>query len=573
MSVRQSIVLSGMFPACRECLERCATGDLWRVVSLLGRVSGGFSSLRSKLVHRRAAWIATTFLGVLSGCTHFDDGVREMPKVQLSTAFRNTITPQTKPADAKTGETEAPKADSGAPKADSGTPKAEAVTVAAPPMPDALTSDGPTTAVQAQLAAPDSKWWESFHSDELDRLIGMAMENNHDLKVAVARIAQAEDTAVINGAAEYPTLNLNTQLTGSRAEGGLATGNLGSGYARIPQISFQASYEADLWGKNKYSAESAYALAMASIHYREGVALTLASDITKTYVDVLADSDHVAVALNNLVNARKSLESVRTRMEQGDATQVELLQQETTASNAEATVQVHRLNREKAFNKLAALLGTTPSFLELSATTLKGIQPPDLSPGIPAQLLCRRPDIRRAEATLLSADADIKVARAKMYPDITFSASIGRSGYAYAEWLLPQANFLSVVGSLTQAIFSGGKNSATLHQTQARYEEMVQTYRQAIIQAVHDVEDALAEIRLTGEQRKALVKASGHARQAYEISTYSFDKHAIDFLSLLESQRSLYTTEDAEVSARADMLKASVDLFTALGGGLDAPHC
>ena len=489
------------------------------------------------------------------GCGATDDGVREIPKVQLPDAFRNTP-----PATAK-ATPPAQDADANKPADDKG-----ADTKGTQKAPDAA-------AAEAQLNAPESKWWQSFHSDELDHLIGIALDNNHDLRVAVTRIAQAEETAVINGAAQYPTLNLTTQWTGSRAEAGLATGNLGSGYSRIPMFAFQASYEADLWGKNKYSAESAYALAMASIHFREGVALTLASDITKTYVDYLAESDHVAVAQNNLANARKALDSVRIRMEQGDATQVELLQQETTASNAEATVQVHRLNREKAFDKLAALMGTTPSFLTISATTLKGIEPPDLSPGIPAQLICRRPDIRRAEATMLSADADIKVARAKMYPDLTFSVSLGRSGYAFSEWLLPQANYASLVGGITQAIFSAGKNDATVRQAEAKYEEMVETYRQAIIQAVHDVEDALAEIRLTGEQRKALLKATGHAKQAYEISTFSFDKHAIDFLSLLESQRSLYTTEDAEVTARADLLKASVDLFMALGGGLDAPHC
>lgn len=526
--------------------------------------------MRSKPGLRRAAWIASTFLTLLCGCSALDDGVREVPKVQLPTAFRNTMQPGAKPA----AEAPAPTTVTVTPPGAASMEKDEAKT--AEGADDKTVSDKPASdkpEAQAQLTTPDSKWWQSFHSNELDQLIGTALENNHDLKVAVTRIAQAEETAVIAGAAQYPTLNLTSQWTGSRAEAGLATGNLGSGYARIPMFSFQASYEADLWGKNKYSAESAYSLALASIHFREGVALTLASDITKTYVDVLAETDHVAVALNNLANARKSLESVRIRMEQGDATQVELLQQETTASNAEATVQVHRLNREKAFNKLAALMGTTPSFLEVTATTLKGLEPPDLSPGIPAQLLCRRPDIRRAEATMLSANADIKVARAKMYPDFTFSAALGRSGYAYAEWLLPQANYMSLVGSVTQAIFTAGKNDATVHQSEARYEEMVQTYRQTIIQAVHDVEDALAEIRLTGEQRKALLKASSHARQAYEISTFSFDKHAIDFLSLLESQRSLYSTMDAEVTARADLLKASVDLFTALGGGLDEPHC
>lgn len=506
-------------------------------------------SVRFKARHRRFTWIATSILTLLYGCGAIDDGVREIPKVQLPDAFKNAP-----PAPAKDTADGRP---------------------AAKPTPGDK-NDGKALDIAqaaAQLNAPESQWWTSFHSSELDHFVTVAMDNNHDLRVAVTRIAQAEETAIINGAAQYPTLNLTTQWTGSRAEAGLATGNLGSGYSRIPMFAFQASYEADLWGKNKYSAESAYALAMASIHFREGVALSLASDITKTYVDYLAESDHVAVALNNLANARKALESVKVRMEQGDATQVELLQQETTASNAEATVQIHRLNREKAFDKLAALMGTTPSFLTVSATTLKGLEPPDLSPGIPAQLICRRPDIRRAEATLLSADADIKVARAKMYPDLTFSVSLGRSGYAFSEWILPQANFASLVGGITQSIFSAGKNDATVHQAEAKYEEMVETYRQTIIQAVHDVEDALAEIRLTGEQRKALLQATNHAKQAYELSTFSFDKHAIDFLSLLESQRSLYTTEDAEVTARADLLKASVDLFMALGGGLDAPHC
>lgn len=429
--------------------------------------------------------------------------------------------------------------------------------------------NGSSAIAPDRLTSPASSWWQSFHNSELDQVITAAMDNNHDLKVAIARIAQAEEASNIADAAIYPTLTTTGKYTGSQA----ATASNTPSYYRIPSFGFQTSYELDLWGKNGYAAELALALAQASVHYREGVALTLASDITKAYVDFLAETDHISVAENNLSNARNSLEAVQTRMDQGDATMVELLQQQTTVANAEGVLEVHRLNREKAFNKIAALIGTTPSQLGLKGGTLSNLVPPDLSPGIPSQLLCRRPDIRRAEANMISAELDVKVARAKLFPDITFSTDIGRSAYSFDAMILPSNHYSTIVGQIVQPLYDAGKNVATVRQSTGKYTEMVQTYHQAIINAVHDVEDALASLRLTGQQRKALVRATGFAQQAYDLSTYSFDKHAIDFLSLLESQRTLYTTQDAEVSARSDLFKATVDLFTALGGGLEKPHC
>lgn len=420
-----------------------------------------------------------------------------------------------------------------------------------------------------QLTSPASAWWETFHNDELNRLIDSAMKNNHDLKVAVSRIAQAEEGARIADADLYPTETMVPSQTSAQSAAATST----TGYYRLSTLSFKTSYEVDLWGKNGFAAESALALAQASVHYREGVALTLASDISKSYVDYLSETDHIAVAEDNLSNARNSLQAVKTRMEQGDATQVELLQQETTVSNAEGVLFIHRLSREKAFNKLAALLGMTPSEIDIKGGTLNDLRPPDLGPGIPSKLLCRRPDVRRAEATMIGAELDIKVARAKMLPDFTFSYDRGWSSYYMNNLVSNQFKYSDMLFTLTQPLYDAGKNAAAVRQNRAKYVEMIETYHQVIIGAVHDVEDALATLRLTGEQRKALVRAADFAQQAYDISTYSFDKHAIDFLSLLESQRALYSTKDAEVSARSDLFKSSIDLFTALGGGLEEPHC
>ena len=174
---------------------------------------------------------------------------------------------------------------------------------------------------------------------------------------------------------------------------------------------------------------------------------------------------------------------------------------------------------------------------------------------------------------MLSANADINVARAKMYPSLTFSAEGGKGGYSYSSLLTPQTMFYSVIGQLTQSIFDGGKNANAVRQSEARYIEMVETYRSAIIEAVHDVEDALAALKTTNEQQAALATAAGHARKAYELSSKSFDRGAVDYTTLLETQRTLFGTEDSETGTRADRLKAAVDLFKALGGGLEEPHC
>ena len=505
--------------------------------------------------HRGLVFAASIVLMGLTGCGAFDDGLRPIRKLALPSTFHN--------------DGEAKELDGVLPPPTDAS-QIEDTSGAAPPTDDVVIPEqkkGPL------LLAPESQWWTAFQSDELSKLVTQAFSGNQDLRSAIARVAQAEEQAVIAGAAQYPNVTGNFTFSGEEPLGGPGLGGTGINYGRVPQFSLKVSYELDLWGKNAFAAESAYAQALSSFHAREVVALTMASDIVSTYIDFLAETDHIKVAESNLVNARNSLRSVQTRLEQGDATQVEVLQQETTTANAEATVQVRKLNREKAINKLAALLGTTPGSLHLVGVTLDSMRMPVLEVGTPSQLLCRRPDIRRAEAAMLAADADIKVARAAMLPDLTLSLERGQSAYNFSSLLMPESRFLTAVGTVTQSIFDADKNLSTIRQNKAKHEELVHTYHQTILEAVHDVEDAMSALRYTGEQSRALVKATAYAQRAYDVSTFAFDKHAIDFLSLLESQRSLYTTHDAEVSARADLMKASVSLFKALGGGLDDPHC
>jgi len=487
----------------------------------------------SKAAIHRGAWrfgVALLGCGLLTACAAVEDTEREVPNVALPSAFKHADEPA----------------------------------AAAEP-----------AAAEPAVQTPQSEWWKTFHSEELDRLVAAALANNHDLKVAIARVTQADAQAGVTGAAQYPTLDASFKHSSTAPSGGVGTviDTVKYEQQRTIQASLKTAWEIDLWGKNAYAAESALALAQASVHFREAVALTLVSDLTKSYIDFLAESDRVRVAENNLANARSALGAITTRMERGDATIIEVQQQETAVANAEANVPVHLLLRAKAFNKLAALMGSTPAELSLTGGTLANLEPPKVAAGIPSQLICRRPDIRRAEANMLSANADIDVARAKMYPNLSFSAEGGKGGYSFASLMTPQTMFYSLIGELTQSIFDAGKNANGVRQSRARYKEMLETYRQVITEAVHDVEDALASLKITSDQQKSLARAAGHARRAYELSSKSYDRGAVDYTTLLETQRTLFNTEDTETSIRADRLKAAVDLFKALGGGLEEPHC
>jgi NodT family efflux transporter outer membrane factor (OMF) lipoprotein len=440
------------------------------------------------------------------------------------------------------------------------------------PLPAAFSNND---AAAVELPAPRSDWWRSFQSEELDRLVTTALERNHNLKIAIARVVQADAQGAAAGAALFPTLDAKLGHATTGPAGGIGTAGNGVPWKsdRVIQGGLRASYEFDLWGKNGYAADSALALAKASVHSREVVAVTLVADLTKSYIDYLAESDHLAVATDNLENARVTLKAVRTRMERGDGQAIEVMQQETAVATVEANVQNHRLLRAKAFNQIAALLGLSPGELSLTGSTLTTLTLPTVAPGIPSRLICRRPDIRQAEATLMAADADINVARAKMYPSLTFSAEGGRGAMSFANLLSPQSAFYSIVGQLTQSIFDAGKNASAVRQSKGRYVEMVEAYRQVIIEAMHDVEDALVTLKISADQQRALMMAVEHAGKAYDLSTRSFQRGAIEYTTLLETQRTLYGAKDSEAGIRADRLKASVDLFKALGGGLDDPQC
>lgn len=425
------------------------------------------------------------------------------------------------------------------------------------------------------IPSPMSEWWRSFGSDELNRLVERGLQNNHDLGAAMARLAQAEATAGIAEATEAPTLDLVGKAGVEGPGGGVGSVRSRSAWdtQRNYQIGLRASYDVDLWGKNRNITQAALARARASVFDREAIALVLTGDITKAYLDFQIINERIAIAERNLSNARQALRSVERRMERGDATAVEVTQQRTSVASSEAVIPVLKLDREKAISRLAILVGTTPTEMKLDTMAVETIKVPEVRAGLPSELLCRRPDIRKAEANLAAAKLDVASARAKMMPSLSLTGEAGYGSQALSALVNPASIFYSLAANMVQSLFDAGRNEAEIRRNAARYRELLETYAQALLNSFKDVDDALAEIRYIGEQQVLLTEAASQAQRAYQLSSRSYTIGAVDYLTLLDTERTLFRNEDSREVSRLTRLKSIVSLYLALGGGMleDAP--
>lgn len=421
-----------------------------------------------------------------------------------------------------------------------------------------------------RLERPKQDWWAEFGSEELNELIDTALVNNYDLRVAVARIEQAENQARIVDAARVP----NIQFFGGIESRGPAEG-VGTATSRkdwhsrgIYQFGLRANYEVDLWGRLGYETQSALEQARASVFAREVVALTLIAETSITYFQYLSLSERITVAENNLKLARDVAEAISRRLQRGDASKIEQQQQLIAISLIENNLANIKLERERVLTRLAVFLGKPPGMIQIRNQSLKGIHLPVVRPSLPSELLCRRPDIRRAEAQLASASADVNAARANLLPSVALTGQFGQGSFKLTELLSPQSILYSLAGNLVADIFDGERKENRVTQARAHNRELLEQYASAVLGALRDVEDALTGIRLTGLQQQALAEALARNSKLLEMSHQSFKLGAMDLISFLDVQRNVYQAQDSEASARLEQARSAVDLFKALGGGV-----
>lgn len=414
-------------------------------------------------------------------------------------------------------------------------------------------------------AWPAADWWTGFGSPELDALMTRAQAANPDLGAAVARVRQADAQARIAGAALLPTLEATGGPTTQRAL--LPTSSGAAVTYQTYTAGLQASYEFDFWGKNRSALDAAKAARQASDYDRAVVALTVVSGVATQYFQALALQDRLQVARENLDNAERVLVLVTTRRRVGTATDLDVAQQETTVATQRAAIPPLEQQRAQAVDALAILLGESPESVTLDGASMAALSVPEVAVGLPSTLLARRPDIREAEAQLVSANANIKVARAQFFPSFSLSAFGGVGSLQLASMATPATALYTIGASVLAPIFEGGRLEGQLEASKGRYEELVQIYRKTVLTAFANVEDALAAVHRTGEQQVQQADAVAKARRAFEIAQAQYRVGSVDLLTVLTAQSALFSNSDTLLQVKLAHLDALVGLFNALGGG------
>ncbi|CAH2600004.1 Efflux transporter outer membrane subunit [Rhodovastum atsumiense] len=422
---------------------------------------------------------------------------------------------------------------------------------------------------------PAADWWKGFRSAELDALIAQAQTANFDIAAATARIRQADAALRIAGAPLLPSVSATGQETWNRVALSRRTGSSSLGgiskstyyETRNYELSLSASYEIDLWGRLRATRDAALGTALASRFDQQTVALTAVTGVANAWFQVLALQDRLDIAERNLRDAETTLRAIEGRASVGTASLLDVSQQQALVAGLRAQVPALRSQLTQQLNGLGILTGQLPEAITARPGTLNTLALPEVAPGLPSELLARRPDIANAEAQLMAANADIRVARAAFFPQVPLTLSGGWQVYSVNALFGPGSLFAQAAIGATQQIFNNGQLSAQLEQQKARYDELVATYRKAVVQAFTDVENALAAYRYTTEQERLERDAVTTAQRAADIARAQLLAGTSDIVQVLQAQTTLFNNLDLLAQVRLTRFQALVDLYKALGGG------
>ncbi|MFO7188104.1 MAG: efflux transporter outer membrane subunit [Pseudomonadota bacterium] len=419
----------------------------------------------------------------------------------------------------------------------------------------------------AEDAVPiDAEWWRAFKSEELVSLIETALRESPDLAMAVERVRQAEAQVRIAGASLFPQLELSASTSRRRTDGRNDELTTESTSATL-----SASYEIDVWGRNAAGKRAAEFSADAVRFDEAGIRLTTIAGIANAYFQVLSLRDRLRVARENLAIAERVLEIVNIRARNGVVTQLDVARQNSAVLSQRAVIPALELQERQTLAALAILVGRTPQDFDVRGTTLTELAVPAVAPGLPAELLVRRPDLALAEAQLAAANANLAAARAALLPSVALTGSAGLTKAAALSLADPVNTVYTLGASILQPIFEGGRLRAQVEVAESRQRELVESYRRAILSALADVEDALVAGSRTAQQQVLQAQALEEARRALRLAEVRYREGADDLLSVLDAQRTLFAAEDTLVQTHLARLQAAVSLHNALGGGWELP--
>jgi outer membrane protein, multidrug efflux system len=430
---------------------------------------------------------------------------------------------------------------------------------------------------QREIQADYVGWWKTLNDAKLNSLIDRAVENNPDVLAAEARIREARGNRGIQVSGFFPDVGAQGSYTHTRESQNLpGLSELGEGGVAIPglesdlwQAGFDMSWEIDVFGGTRRAVEAAKYNVQAAKWDRRDVLVSLLAEVAVDYVELRGLQRELNIAQGNLESQQQTLDLTRRKAEGGLIPYLDVAQQEAQVATTASAIPTFQAQIRQTIHHLGILLGQDPGSLsdELSAVAPIPVGPASVPPGLPGELLRRRPDVRRAERQLAAATAQIGVATADLYPKFSITGALGDESETLKRLFDYSSRSYSIVPGVTWDIFNAGKVKSNIDVQNARQAEALQAYRKAVLQSMSDVEDAL--IAYNREQvRLQSVRAAVNANQrAVDLSMELFQKGSIDFLSVLDAQRSLFATEDALAQSEELVSADLVALYKALGGG------
>ena len=431
------------------------------------------------------------------------------------------------------------------------------------------------SAATAETAWPSADWWRGFGSPELNALIDQARQENFDLLAAIARVRQADAQVRIAGAGLLPSLGATAAANWAQ-ESVLNAGRAGRNSAvNVDLHNYSAginvAYVVDFWGKLAATRQAAEASAMFSRFDQQTVALTVVTSVGNTWFTALGDADQLAVQRRNLADAEQTLAVIRGRLEAGTASALDMAQQEALVAGVRASIPALRSQMEQQIIGLGILVGHPPEAVTVRPGTLTTLTLPPVAAGLPSCLLQRRPDVASAEAQLIAANFDVKVARAAFFPQIQLTGSAGFQATALTTLFGPGAFLTTLAAGLAQPLFDGGTLRGQLEQAKGRQAELLADYRKAVVQAFTDVDNALTAWRYLTEQEALQRIAVDTAQRAADIARAQMQAGTVDITTVLTAETTLYADENTLVQVRLGRVQALLNLYKALGGGWNEP--
>jgi len=409
-------------------------------------------------------------------------------------------------------------------------------------------------------------WWSVFEDPLLSRLIGAARAGNLDLKTAVARIRETRAKLGIAGSSRYPTVDWTGYVTREKT-----SDNTPSyiGTQMRYNTNLNSSWEVDLFGRISRQVEAAKADYQVSEEDHAYIMISLYAEVARSYLEVRTAQARLAATEGNIASQKKVLELTRKRFQFGLATSLDVSQAENILATSEAQLPPFRELLTESMNSVALLLGKPPCSVDDELTPVEPIPipPMQVAVGIPADLVRRRPDVRKAERQLAAETARIGVAKSDLYPRLTLLGTVGVESTDTGNWMSRGSVLYSLAPTLQWNIFHGGRILSEIEAQDAVTEQALLQYEQTVLKALGEVENAMKSFVETRNRKEALERAVAASRRTLDLAVQLYKDGLKDFQNVLDAERTLFDAENQLAVSKGGTAEALVKLYKALGGG------